>query len=82
MHPNLIAALVEDRRKACPCGAVSEQPHHPCRKCLARLVWRRDARRPPPNAVQRSAARPTCARAWAFAAATRTLRVMSKGARS
>lgn len=82
MHPNLLAALVEDRRKACLCGAVSEQPHHPCRKCLVRLVWRRHARRPLRNAVRRSAARPTCMRAWAFAAATRTLRVISKAARS
>ena len=41
MHPDLLAALADDRRRQCPCGAVTEQPHHLCRKCRARIVWRR-----------------------------------------
>ena len=82
MHPNLIAALAEDRRKSCPSGAVTEQPHHPCRKCLARLVWRRHTSRPPRSALQRPAGRQTRARARIFAAATSMLRIISKGARS
>lgn len=80
MHPNLIAALFEDRRKSHPSGAVTGQPNHPCRRCLARLVWRGHTDRPPRSAVRRPADRQT--RAWAAAAATSMLRIISKGARS
>jgi hypothetical protein len=42
MHPTLVPLLTEDRhRQACPCGAVSEHPYGLCRKCHARMTWRR-----------------------------------------
>jgi len=44
-HPILIAALVEDRRRQCPCGAVAQQPYGLCRECQAVTVWRRDTER-------------------------------------
>lgn len=40
-HPYLLAALAEDRRRLCPCGAVAERPGALCRKCSARIAWRR-----------------------------------------
>ena len=40
MHNSLLAALTEDRRQ-CPCGAVAERSNGLCRKCQARLAWRR-----------------------------------------
>jgi hypothetical protein len=33
MHPILVAALAEDRRRRCPCGAVTQQSYRPCRSC-------------------------------------------------
>jgi hypothetical protein len=44
-HPILIAALVEDRRRRYPCGAVAPQPYGLCRECQAVAVWRREAAR-------------------------------------
>ena len=82
MHPNLIAALVEDRRKSCPCGAVDGQPQSPCRGCIARLDWRRCSDRPSRRAVRRHASRPTRGRAWIFAVAMSMLRAVNKGAGS
>ena len=40
-HPILVAALAEDRRRRCPCGAVAQQPYGLCRECQAVAVWRR-----------------------------------------
>ena len=82
MHPKLIAALVEDRRKSCLCGAVIGQPDHLCHQCRVRQAWRRHTSRSPRSAVRRPADRQTRAWAWAFAAATSMLRIISKGARS
>ena len=82
MHTNLIAALAEDRRKSCLCGAVTGQSHHPCRTCLARLVWRRFTNRPPRSTIRRLVDRQARAWARAFAAAASMLRILSKGARS
>jgi hypothetical protein len=39
-HPILVAALAEDRRRRCPCEAVSQHPYGLCRKCQAAAVWR------------------------------------------
>jgi hypothetical protein len=36
VHPNLIAALVDDRRMFCACGAVPSQPQQLCRSCFVR----------------------------------------------
>lgn len=42
MHnPYLLAALAEDRRRQCPCGAMAERSFGLCRKCQARGAWRR-----------------------------------------
>jgi hypothetical protein len=81
VHPNLIAALAEDRRRSWPCGAVTEQPYRPYRQCLAWLVWRWHTSRSPRSAVRRPAHRQTPARAWIFVAATFMFRVISREAR-
>jgi hypothetical protein len=42
MHPTLVPLLTEDRhRQNCLCGAASEHPYGLCRKCHARMTWRR-----------------------------------------
>ena len=82
MHPDLIAALAEDHRKSCPCGAVNGQPGGLCRECLARTVWRRRISRPARHAVRRRSDRPARGRAWVFAVAASMLRTIGKGAKS
>jgi hypothetical protein len=82
MHPNLIAALVEDRRRSCRCGAVVSQPQQPCRQCVAHMIWHRHACQ-----CSRSTAKPQGNRrsgAWSTILATVTsmLRIRAKGARS
>jgi len=76
VHPNLIAALADDRRTFCLCGVVPSQPHQLCRRCFTRIG--RPSRSFGRHRVNR------CARAWvrSFAAAASTLRVVSKRARS
>jgi hypothetical protein len=49
----LIVALVEARRRQCPCGAVAERPDGLCRKCQARVAWRRKVIRTPRRANRR-----------------------------
>jgi hypothetical protein len=44
-HPILIAALVEDQRRGCPCGAVAAQSYGLCRACHAVAAWRRETQR-------------------------------------
>ena len=44
-HPILVAALAEDRRRRCPCGAVAQQPYGLCRGCRAAAVWRHETAR-------------------------------------
>lgn len=41
-HPILVAALAEDRRHCCPCGAAAQQRYGLCRECRAVAVWRRE----------------------------------------
>jgi hypothetical protein len=41
-HPILVAALAEDRRHWCPCGAAAQQRYGLCRECRAVAVWRRE----------------------------------------
>ena len=82
MHPNLIAALAEDRRKCCLCGAFTDQPDGLCRRCLARMGWRRCASRSSPSSVHRSVGRQARGPAWIFAVAMSTLRTIGKGAKS
>lgn len=40
MHPILITALAEDRRRRCPCGAVAKQRYRLCRECQVATIWR------------------------------------------
>jgi hypothetical protein len=40
-HPDLLAALAQDRIRQCPCGAITDRPFGLCRKCQARIAWRR-----------------------------------------
>ena len=44
-HPILIAALVEDLRRRCLCGATAPRPYGLCRECQAVAVWRRETER-------------------------------------
>ena len=44
MHSALITTLVTARRHTCPCGARNDEPYGHCRKCLARITWRRHHR--------------------------------------
>jgi hypothetical protein len=41
-HPILIAALAEDRRRGCPCGATAQQRYGLCRERRAVAVSRRE----------------------------------------
>jgi hypothetical protein len=41
-HPILVAALVEDRRRWCPCGAAAQQPYGLCHECRAVAVCRHE----------------------------------------
>jgi len=44
MHSALLTELVAARRHTCPCGAHNDEPYSLCRKCLARIAWRRHHR--------------------------------------
>ena len=57
-NPTLIAALADERRRQCPCGAVAERPDRLCRKCHARMTWRRKTTRTSRRAARRLAAHP------------------------
>jgi hypothetical protein len=41
-HPILVTPLAEDRRRWCPCGAVTQQPCGLCRECRVAAAWRRE----------------------------------------
>jgi hypothetical protein len=56
-HPHLIAELARVRHRQCPCGAVAEQLDRLCRKCHARMAWRRKTTRTSRRAARRLAAR-------------------------
>jgi len=76
VHPNLIAALVDDRRMFCPCSAVPSQPHQLCRSCLVGISR-------PSDSLSRHHVS-WCARVWArtLVAAASMHRVTGKGSRS
>ena len=44
-HPILLAALAEDRRRQCSCGAVTPEPYGTCRECQAAAVSRHETAR-------------------------------------
>lgn len=82
MHPDLIAALAEDRCKSCSCGAVNGEPGGLCCKCLTRMVWRRCIGQPARHAVRRHSGRQARSLASIFAVAMPILRTIGKGGRS
>ena len=80
-HPILIAALVEDLRRRCLCGAVTQQPYGLCGGCQAAAIWRRETTRTSRRATpSRTLARAAIARL--FARVTSLLRIIGKGAES
>ena len=82
MHPDLIAALAEDRRKSCPCGAVTGQLCRLCHQCSGRMDWRRCTSRSSGRADHRRASRQARGLAWIFAVAASMLHTIGKGAKS
>lgn len=70
MRYSITIALAEDRRRFCPCGAVTEHPYGMCRKCHARMTWRRHKTQSRRHTVGRRSSRLARdrARALAFAA--------------
>jgi hypothetical protein len=46
MHPFIAIAHAEDQCRFCPCGASPESARGLCRKCCARMTWRRHNARP------------------------------------
>jgi hypothetical protein len=80
-HPILITALVEDRRRWCPCGAVGQQPYGSCCECQAAVTWRRETTRTSRRATtSRMHARTPKARL--FARVTSLLRIIGNGVES
>jgi hypothetical protein len=51
MHPILITALAEDRRRRCPCGAVAQQRYGLCRECQVAAGWRPETARTRNHAI-------------------------------
>jgi hypothetical protein len=81
-HPRLIAVLADDRRRQCPCGAVAEQPQRLCRKCHARMTWRRKTTRTSRRAARRLAAHQAHEGTRILASAMALLQAMGKGVES
>jgi hypothetical protein len=80
-HPILVAALAEDRRRQCSCGAVTQEPNGTCRRCRAAAVSRHEAAR----SSCRTASRWTTAgiaKARLFAWVASLLQIIGKGAES
>jgi hypothetical protein len=78
----MIAALAEQRRHQCPCGAATEHSYSLCRKCHARMVWRRKTTRTGRRAARRLAARQAREGARILAQAMSLLHAVSKGVES
>ena len=80
-HPILVAALAEDRRRQCSCGAVTQEPNGTCRGCRAAAVSRHETA----GSSRRTTSRWTpvgVAKARLFAWAASLLQVFGKGAES
>jgi hypothetical protein len=57
LHAYLATTLAAERRRQCPCGALAERQNSLCRKCQARIAWRRKAMRKNRRGSRRLAAR-------------------------
>jgi hypothetical protein len=79
---HLIAALADDRHRQCPCGAAAERPDRLCRKCHARMLWRRKTTRTSRRAARRLAALQAHEGTRIFASAMALLQVIVGGVES
>jgi len=75
----LIITLADDRHRQCPCGAVAEEPDRLCRKCHARMLWRRKTTRTGRRAARRLAALQAHEGTRIFASAMALLQVIGRG---
>jgi hypothetical protein len=82
MHPQIIAALANERQRQCPCGAVADRPWTLCRKCHARMAWRRRNDGTSRRAARRLARRQTRDGSRLLAGALAVLRIVGKGVES
>ena len=78
-HPRLIAALADDTHRQCPCGALAERPDRLCRKCHARMLWRRKTTRTSRRAARRLTSHQAHEGTRIFASAMALLQAISKG---
>ena len=76
---HLVAALADERHRQCPCGAVAERPDRLCRKCHARMLWRRKTTRTSRRAARRLAALQAHEGTRIFASAMALLQVIGRG---
>ena len=80
-HPVLVAALAEDRRRQCSCGAVTRELNGKCRGCRAAAVSRHETGR----SSRRTASRWTpaqAAKARLLEWVASLLQIIGKGAES
>ena len=80
-YPILVAALTEDPRRRCLCGAVIRHPYGLCRECQAAVVWRREAEQSNRRATPRLTHAGT-GKVRLFARVASLLQIISKGAES
>jgi hypothetical protein len=81
-QPCLIAALADDRHRQCLCGALADRPDRLCRKCHARMLWRRKTTRTSRRAARRLAAHQAHEGTRIFASAIALLQAINKGVES
>ena len=81
-HPRLITTLADDTHRQCPCGALAERPDRLCRKCHARMLWRRKTTRASRPAARRLTAHQAHEGTRIFASAMALLRVIGRGVES
>jgi hypothetical protein len=81
-HPKLIAVLADDQHRHCPCGAVAERPQRLCRKCHARMTWRRKTTRTSRRAARRLAAHQVHEGTRILASTMALLQAIGKGVES
>jgi hypothetical protein len=79
-HPMLVAALAEDRRRQCSCGAVTQAPNGMCRGCRVTAVARHETARSSHRASRWATA--GIAKARLFAWVESLLQLIGKGAES
>jgi hypothetical protein len=80
-HPILVAALAEDRRRQCSCGAVMREPNGMCHGCRAVAASRHETARSSRRTTSRWAPA-RAAKARLFAWVTSLLQTIGKGAES